>query len=268
MTGPITGRGYLFYCGSPIEMLQCLPSSVALTVTSLPYWEGGPVPFRRHGGSMEGDTYRAFMYRTWRVFSEVFRVTRSGGFCCVSVGAVIDGWECRPTHMHLTKCLLDIGWDLHMDIVWTGRLRPSGRQRHALDHPKIATEHVMVFSKPGDGIIPRYGIVKNTETNLWETPAGLDASSDLRPFPMDVAERLVLLYSNKDDVVLDPFLGGGQAAVAAVKNGRRCVAYDDSMRRLADTARRIVLMRDVVSSIRNVALESASLCRTISGNKP
>jgi modification methylase len=46
------------------------------------------------------------------------------------------------------------------------------------------------------------------------------------PFPVELPERFIRLYSYRDDVVLDPFLGSGSTAVAAVRNDRRYVGYD------------------------------------------
>jgi DNA modification methylase len=46
------------------------------------------------------------------------------------------------------------------------------------------------------------------------------------PFPVELPERLIKLYTNRGDVVLDPFMGSGSKAVAAARNDRRYVGYD------------------------------------------
>ena len=48
------------------------------------------------------------------------------------------------------------------------------------------------------------------------------------PFPEELPHRLINLYSFEDDVILDPFMGSGTTAVAALKNKRRFVGYDIS----------------------------------------
>ena len=46
------------------------------------------------------------------------------------------------------------------------------------------------------------------------------------PFPVELPERLINLYTYRDDLVLDPFMGSGTTAVAALRCGRRFVGYD------------------------------------------
>ena len=48
----------------------------------------------------------------------------------------------------------------------------------------------------------------------------------IAPFPEELPNRLIKLYSFKQDVVLDPFLGSGTTSLAAIKNGRNYVGYD------------------------------------------
>lgn len=46
------------------------------------------------------------------------------------------------------------------------------------------------------------------------------------PFPEELPNRLIKLYSFKQDVILDPFLGSGTTSLSAIKNGRNFVGYD------------------------------------------
>jgi hypothetical protein len=64
-------------------------------------------------------------------------------------------------------------------------------------------------------------------TDLWEIPPeSATKVGHPAPFPVALPERLLHLYTYADDVVLDPFMGSGSAAVAAVRTGRRFIGYD------------------------------------------
>ena len=146
-----------------------------------------------------------------------------------------------PTPMLITERLLKIGWDFHQDIVWnkvTGGVKRAGvfiqKPRSGYYYPNIMTEYILLFRKPGD---PRRGQKKALDidelfkrdiaNNIWHiAPVPPKTINHPCPFPEELARRLVVLYSDEGDEVLDPFLGSGQTALAAVKHGRRCVGYD------------------------------------------
>ena len=101
-------------------------------------------------------------------------------------------------------------------------------------YPNIMTEYILIFRKSGPF---RRGKKKTLEidelftrdiaNNIWHVapvpPRSIDHPC---PFPEELARRLILLYSDKGDEVLDPFLGSGQTALAALKRGRLCTGYD------------------------------------------
>lgn len=68
-------------------------------------------------------------------------------------------------------------------------------------------------SQPGESIWP------------MTTESGVDHPA---PFPIELPKRLILIYTSPDDLVLDPFMGAGATAVAAVRTGRHFVGYDIS----------------------------------------
>ncbi|HLX87542.1 MAG TPA: site-specific DNA-methyltransferase, partial [Acidimicrobiales bacterium] len=64
-------------------------------------------------------------------------------------------------------------------------------------------------------------------TDVWEIPAeSATRVGHPAPFPVELPQRLIELYTYVDDLVLDPFMGSGTTAVAAVRTGRRYVGYD------------------------------------------
>ena len=63
--------------------------------------------------------------------------------------------------------------------------------------------------------------------DLWELPAeSAKRVGHPAPFPVELPERLIELYTYEGDLVLDPFMGAGTTAVAALRRGRHYVGYD------------------------------------------
>ncbi len=65
------------------------------------------------------------------------------------------------------------------------------------------------------------------------------------PFPIELPHRLIQLYTFAGDVVLDPFMGSGQTAIAALQAGRHYVGYDTDEAYVALAERRIASSRGV-----------------------
>ncbi len=249
--GTVEGPGFRFYCQSSLKMQQCADASIALTVTSPPYWNAidydiharsGPTAWHRERQyEAFGKTFEDYLTNIAKVFKEVKRATLDGGFCVIVVGTILHKGKHYPIPMLLTERMLSIGWEFHQDIVWnkvTGGVKRAGvfiqKPRSGYYYPNIMTEYILVFRKPGD---PRRGqkkaldidelFTRDIANNVWHiAPVPPKTIDHPCPFPEELARRLVVLYSDEGDEVLDPFLGSGQTALAAVKNKRRCVGYD------------------------------------------
>ncbi len=64
-------------------------------------------------------------------------------------------------------------------------------------------------------------------TSVWNiTPASARRIGHPAPYPIELPRRLIELYTFEGDLVLDPFIGSGTTAVAAVEAGRHYVGYD------------------------------------------
>jgi site-specific DNA-methyltransferase (adenine-specific) len=94
-------------------------------------------------------------------------------------------------------------------------------------------EYLLVFAKEGfsrpergESDIARDEFMEAT-LSVWDIlPESAKRVGHPAPFPVELAARVIQLYSYVDDVVLDPFMGSGTTAVAAVRNGRRYVGYE------------------------------------------
>lgn len=254
-TGPraasFAGRGCRFYTGSSLAMPECADASVALTVTSPPYWNaidydthaarGREAWFRAREYRAFGETFEEYLDNVGAAFREVLRATVAGGFCAVVVGTILHRKRHYPVPMLIAERMQRLGWEFHQDIVWnkvTGGVKRAGsfiqRPKFGYYYPNIMTEYVLVFRKPG---APRRGSGRALEiddlfkrdiaNNVWHiAPVPPNAIDHPCPFPEELARRLVALYSEEGDEVLDPFLGSGQTALAASRLRRRCVGYD------------------------------------------
>lgn len=138
--------------------------------------------------------------------------------------------------------MINIGFNMRGEIIWNKAASASPStawgswQSAANPILRDIHEYILVFSK-GD-----YKREKGTKQNsitkeqfmewtksIWT----MNAESARRighpaPFPEELPYRLIKLYSFKDDIILDPFMGSGTTAVAALKTSRKFVGYDIS----------------------------------------
>lgn len=245
------------YEQSSESMPQLSDGSVALTVTSPPYWNA--IDYDRHADD-DRQNYRTRAYAQGfggyneyldamtRIFGEVHRVTKPGGFCAVVIGTVLHEGRHIPAPFDLMSRLLSIGWDFHQDILWhkcTAGVKRAGvtiqKPFPGYYYPNIMTEYILVFRKPGPRVsvgrskdeleAARYPInalfTKDIANNLWHiAPVPPGHLEHPCPFPEEIPARLIALYSFPGDVVLDPFLGSGQTAKVARAMNRSVAGYD------------------------------------------
>ena len=82
-------------------------------------------------------------------------------------------------------------------------------------------------------------------TDVWEIPpASATRIGHPAPFPVELPQRLIDLYTYRGDLVLDPFIGAGTTAVAAVRTGRHYVGFDTDADYIALAKQRIAEERD------------------------
>ena len=243
--------GVRFYCQSAVQMIQCVDCSIALTVTSPPYWnaidydthanKGRDTWYRERAYGALGKTFNEYLDRITEIFKEVHRVTMEGGYCAVVIGTILHEGKHYATPMAITERMVKLGWLFHQDIIWnkvTGGVKRAGvyikHPKFGYYYPNIMTEYILVFRKEGEmrrgeqTELPVDELFKrDIANNIWHIapvpPRSIDHPC---PYPEELVRRLILLYSMEGDEVLDPFLGSGQTAIAATKLKRSCVGYD------------------------------------------
>ena len=252
--------GLAIYCRSCESMPELSDGSIALTVTSPPYWnaidydrhsEGAGAYYRtrRHAPGVAG--YQEYLDWLAGIFGrEVLRVTKPGGFCAIVVGTVLERRRHFPVPFDLTARLVRAGWEFHQDIVWhkcTAGVKRAGiavQYPHpGYFYPNIMTEYVLLFRKPGPVIFAGRPEAEKTRAafpvnrlfvneianNVWHIapipPGKIDHPC---PFPEEIPYRLIRLYSYPGETVLDPFVGSGQVGKVARALGRSFAGYDTS----------------------------------------
>jgi site-specific DNA-methyltransferase (adenine-specific) len=150
----------------------------------------------------------------------------------------------------VTDVLQDLGLLLRGEIVWwKGRAAGGSCAWGTFQRPgnpvlRDVTERVVIASKgrfdrakppperdhlglPCRATIGRDEFLEAT-TDLWEMPpASATRVGHHAPFPVEFPQRLIELYTYEEDTVLDPFIGSGTTAVAAVRTGRHFIGYDN-----------------------------------------
>ena len=284
-----------FYCHSSERMPEVASGSVALTVTSPPYWNA--IDYDIHANGNGGQWYRTRRYKNGfasyaayldlmaSIFDEVRRVTKPGGFCAIVIGTVLLEGQHVPVPFDLTGRLTRSGWEFHQDIVWhktTAGVRRAGSTIQnpypGYYYPNIMTEYVLIFRKPGAPIYRQANGQRwesafeiddlfklETANNVWHVaPVPPRLIQHPCPFPEEIPFRLIRMYSYKGDTVLDPFVGSGQTTKVAAALGRQAVGYDTepayidyAARRLAEPLR--IRSRQIVARFDKVPLNQVGM---------
>lgn len=252
--GIIDGEGYRFYNRSCLKMPQCADESIALTVTSPPYWNAIDYDIHTEQGKLAnhrerqytsfGGTFDEYLTNIRKAFEEVYRATIKGGFCSIVIGTILHKGKHYPAPMMITNEMLNIGWEFHQDIIWnkvTGGVKRAGsfiqNPKSGYYYPNIMTEYILVFRKDGEtrrdtkeALAIDDLFKRDIANNVWHiAPVPPKQIDHPCPFPQELARRLILLYSQEEDEILDNFLGSGQTAIAAIQQKRKCVGYDVEM---------------------------------------
>ena len=204
--------------------------SVALMVTSPPY---------HVGKDYDSDaSYGEFLGLLRRVFTETHRVLEPGGRAAIKV-ANLGRRPYVPLSHHVTAIMDDLGFHMRGEIIWRKAAGASGScafgSWRSAANPVLRDvhEYVLVFSKgrmdrarKGDSTVGRDEFLRDT-LSIWDiTAESARRVGHPAPFPVELPRRLIELYTYRGDVVLDPFLGSGSTAIAAVQAERLFVGYE------------------------------------------
>lgn len=236
------------YCGDARHMPQLPDKSVALVVTSPPYFAGKEYE-RVLGDGQVPSTYIEYLKMLRDVFAECARKLEPGGRIAANV-ANLGRKPYRSLSADVIRILQDdLGLLLRGEIIWQKAAGASGScawgsfQNSSNPVLRDLTERVIVVSKgrfdralsrrerAARGLPSEVSIFKDefmeATTDVWEIPPeSATRVGHPAPFPVELPLRLIHLYTYRGDLILDPFMGSGTAAVAAIRSDRHFVGYD------------------------------------------
>ncbi len=244
--------------------------SVQLIVTSPPYNVGKD--YTQHHDAMELQEYLAYIEAVWK---ECWRALVPGGRIAINVANTFRK-PYLPLNAHITRQMLDLGFLMRGEIIWdkgasAGVSTAWGSFARA-SNPTLRDvhEYIMIFCKDSFKLEETHGKESGIENlefvewtkSVWRSPQDelKDSENTLwkfgtqakgrngktaphpAPFPIDLPLRLILLYTNIGDVVLDPFLGSGTTALAAKMTQRHYIGYDISPEYCAQAEERVAAL--------------------------
>jgi DNA modification methylase len=238
-------------CGDARTLRTVSDESVHLVVTSPPYWT--LKEYNDSAGQLGHiEEYEDFLDELDKVWSECYRVLVPGGRVVIVVGDVAVARRefgrhlVFPLHSDIQVRCRKLGFDNLNPIIWykiaNAKFEVNNGNGGFLGKPyepnaiiKNDMEFVLMQRKPGGyrnpteeqrklSRIPKESF-KEWFRQIW-TLGGASTRYHPAPFPLEMAERLVRMFSFVDDVVLDPFSGTGTTLVAAARWGRSGIGVE------------------------------------------
>ena len=212
------------------DMNELVDNCVSLTVTSPPYNIGKDSDLE-----LNDEEYWKMINK---VFSETYRVTKSGGRLVVNV-ANLGRKPYIPFSKYFTEALNEIGFIMRGEIIWQ---KSKGANANfawgswlSASNPVIRDihEYCLVFSKDsmknssgGKSTIEKDEFMEST-LSIWNiTPEKAKKIGHPAPFPVELPKKFINLYSFEDDLILDPFIGSGTTAIASKLLERKYIGYE------------------------------------------
>ena len=224
--------------------------SIHLVVTSPPYWN---LKKYREGLHQLGhvEEYEAFLAELDKVWKECYRCLVPGGRLVCVVGDVCLSRRRHgrhvvvPLHADIAVSCLKMGFDNLNPIIWhkiananyevSNGTKFLGKPYEPNAIIKNDIEFILMQRKPGGYRQPtlhqrKQSMISKDEYSQWFqqfwTITGASTKEHPAPFPLELAYRLVRMFSFTGDTVLDPFSGTGTTSLAAAKAGRNSIGVE------------------------------------------
>lgn len=250
----------VLYEGDTNDLLRTIPAEqVNLVVTSPPYNLG-----KEYETKLHIDDY---LSQQQKVIQECVRVLSNTGSICWQVGNYVQNGKIIPLDIILYPLFAELGLQLRNRIIWQfghglhASRRFSGRYEVILwftktDQYTFNLDPIRVpqkypskkyFKGPKKGQLSGNPLGKNP-SDIWDIPNvkanHVEKTSHPCQFPIELVERLVLALTNENEWVLDPFLGVGSTAIAALLHNRRAMGAEIMPEYVKITRQRVALAEE------------------------
>ena len=177
-------------------------------------------------------------------FTETYRVLVDGGRACINI-ANIGRKPYIPLSDYVSKIMIEIGFNMRGEIIWNksagAGISTAWGSFQSASNPILRDvhEYILIFSKgnykrerdKNEKELRKDNITKEEFIEWTKSVWTMNTESAKRighpaPFPEELPNRLIKLFSFTNDIVIDPFMGSGTTAIAAIKNNRNFVGYE------------------------------------------
>ena len=239
------------YRGDARKLSMIADNRVHLVLTSPPYFNLKNYQCGKNQLGMIND-YQRFVDELEKVWKECFRILVPGGRIVCVVGDVCLSRKkygrhvVMPLHSDIAVTCRKVGFDNLNPILWhkiSNAKFEANTKSSILGKPyepnaiiKNDMEYILMERKPGGYRKPttqqreesKIGKedFQNWFSQIWEMPGASTRNGHPAPFPLELATRLVKMFSFVGDIVVDPFCGSGTSMVAAMQNNRNSIGIE------------------------------------------
>jgi len=223
------------------ESVPNLLSKVALVVTSPPYHNA--ISYKTHSKDSNanyrarselnyGSQYMPFLNSVW---DASIQMLRPGGILAINVGSVLEDGHHFPLAEDIIGEIESSGnANFIRSIFWhkvtAGVKRAGSVIQHPYPgywHPNIMTEHLMLFIKPGASLEMNQNFPTEWNHPVWDlAPVPPRTIDHPAPYPEDLPHRLIRMFTQEGEWVMDPFNGAGATSKAAFDLKRNSLGFD------------------------------------------
>ena len=222
---------------SSCENMKDIPNnSLHLMITSPPYNVS-----KEYDNDLSLNEYLSLLKNC---FTETYRVLVDGGRACINI-ANIGRKPYIPLSDYVSKIMIEIGFNMRGEIIWNksagAGISTAWGSFQSASNPILRDvhEYILIFSKGNykrerdkeekelrKDNITKEEFIEWTKSVWTMNPESAKRIGHPAPFPEELPNRLIKLFSFTNDIVIDPFMGSGTTAIAAIKNNRNFVGYE------------------------------------------